>query len=297
MRVWRVQAGVSSFYHLDPLGSVRLETQAASPPAFSAKYLPYGNTYATSGAEAFQYTGKQLDVATGLSYYGYRYYDSQSGRFLTVDLAQADYLNPQTLNQYTYALDNPIRFADPFGLMFYDINERGDVVAGGIEAVERTLSDVPGKGESRTQFSTEMNHQIAAQFGSVATTMTSGMTTVTTSWVNTGAQASLTTTTGSQTVTISTSTTTTVTSAPLPYPVRAFPTTTSVVTVSTYATSYTGTVNTAAVDMTYEIAAHIAIAIGGVYFEFNVTGEATLHDVIICGKVGGLPGCPDPTIY
>lgn len=114
-RVGKVQAGVNYYYHLDLLGSVRLVTQTPNLQTFTAKYLPYGNLYATSGAENFQYTGKQLDVSTGLCYYGYRYLDSQFGRFMTVNPAQPNYMNPQTLNQYIYALDNPNRYTDPTG--------------------------------------------------------------------------------------------------------------------------------------------------------------------------------------
>ncbi len=120
LRIGKVQGGVSSFYHLDRLGSVRLETQAASQQAFSAKYLPYGNTYATSGAEAFQFTGKQLDVATGLSYYGYRYYDDQIGRFLTQDKGKSNLFTPQTLDRYSYVINNPNVYTDPDGLAIGD---------------------------------------------------------------------------------------------------------------------------------------------------------------------------------
>jgi hypothetical protein len=49
-----------------------------------------------------------LDAATGLYYYGYRYYDSQSGRFVSKDVAAA-------INQYIYASDNPNRYTDPSG--------------------------------------------------------------------------------------------------------------------------------------------------------------------------------------
>jgi RHS repeat-associated protein len=63
----------------------------------------------------YRFTGKQFDVSTGLYYYGYRYYDSQTGRFTTQDMAPANYLNPQTINRYPYALNNPNRNTDPTG--------------------------------------------------------------------------------------------------------------------------------------------------------------------------------------
>jgi hypothetical protein len=46
--------------------------------------------------------------------------------------------------------------------MFYDVNENGMEVAGGIEGVERELADVAGKEESKAhEFSIEMNRQIS----------------------------------------------------------------------------------------------------------------------------------------
>jgi RHS repeat-associated protein len=95
LRVGKVQGGSTAYYyHLDRQGSVRLVTQNPNQQTFTAKYLPYGQPYATSGTENFQYTGKQLDVPTGLYYYGYRYLDSQSGRFMTQDVLPPNYMNP-----------------------------------------------------------------------------------------------------------------------------------------------------------------------------------------------------------
>jgi RHS repeat-associated protein len=114
-RVGKVQAGVNYYYHLDRLGSVRLVTQSANVQSFVGKYLPYGASYATSGAENFQYTGKQLDITTGLYYYGYRYLEGQSGRFVSADIQQPNYVNPQSINRYPYALNNPNRYVDRDG--------------------------------------------------------------------------------------------------------------------------------------------------------------------------------------
>lgn len=86
-RVGKVQGAATSYYNLDRLGSVRLVTQAQNVETFQTTYQPYGALSATSGAETFQFTGKQLDAATGLYYYGYRYYDGGSGRFIIQDIA------------------------------------------------------------------------------------------------------------------------------------------------------------------------------------------------------------------
>ena len=86
--------------------------QAASTVTikFSSNYVPYGQNYAISGKEVFMYTGKPLDSATGLYYYGARYYDDGIGRFVTEDSYTGDFNDPLSLNLYIYARDNPERY-------------------------------------------------------------------------------------------------------------------------------------------------------------------------------------------
>jgi RHS repeat-associated protein len=62
-----------------------------------------------------KYTSKERDVETGLDYFGARYYSSMHGRFTSVDEAPSKLINPQTLNKYRYALNNPLYHLDPDG--------------------------------------------------------------------------------------------------------------------------------------------------------------------------------------
>ncbi len=52
------------------------------------------------------YTGKEKD-ATGLYYYGARYYDPALGRFTTPDSIVQNLYDPQMLNRYAYVRNNP----------------------------------------------------------------------------------------------------------------------------------------------------------------------------------------------
>ena len=64
--------------------------------------------------ERYKFTGKEQD-ATGLYYFGARYYDSMIGRFITRDPIKGNYMYPQTLNPYVYCLNNPLKYIDPNG--------------------------------------------------------------------------------------------------------------------------------------------------------------------------------------
>ncbi len=80
-------------------------------------YYPYGETFTNTGTAdvAYKYTGKERDGSTGLYFYEARYYDGALGRFISADTIVPDPLNPQALNRYAYAANNPILYNDPSG--------------------------------------------------------------------------------------------------------------------------------------------------------------------------------------
>ena len=68
---------------------------------------------------AHKFTGKERDSESGLDYFGARYYASGMGRWMSPDwsakvepVPYAKLDNPQSLNLYTYALNNPLRNID-----------------------------------------------------------------------------------------------------------------------------------------------------------------------------------------
>jgi RHS repeat-associated protein len=69
-------------------------------------------------------TGKERDSESGNDYFGARYYSSITGRFMSPDwsakvspVPYATMDDPQSLNLYAYAHDNPISAMDPDGHM------------------------------------------------------------------------------------------------------------------------------------------------------------------------------------
>ncbi|MFZ1476044.1 MAG: RHS repeat-associated core domain-containing protein, partial [Anaerolineae bacterium] len=82
------------------------------------RYKPWGESRYTFGATPTQrrFTGQVLDeVAGGLYFYNARYYDPALGRFAQADTLIPQPQNPQSLNRYAYAANNPILFTDQQG--------------------------------------------------------------------------------------------------------------------------------------------------------------------------------------
>jgi RHS repeat-associated protein len=116
----------NTFYsHADHLGSNRLVTDENKNIVAAISYHPFGEPHIEEGSEHYLFTGKEKD-ATGLYYYGARYYDPDLGRFLTRDPLKGDRPNPQRLNRYTYCLNNPIKLIDPWGEKDFSIDGGGE---------------------------------------------------------------------------------------------------------------------------------------------------------------------------
>jgi len=74
-------------------------------------------------------TGKERDAESGLDMFGARYYGSSLGRFMTPDWSSrpspvpyASVADPQTLNLYSYVLNNPLSKTDPNGHDWFDVD-------------------------------------------------------------------------------------------------------------------------------------------------------------------------------
>lgn len=106
------------YFHPDALGSTALITDSSGAVVQKYDYEAFGNLDYAFGNDANKYlfTGQEYDPETNLYYYGARYYNPFSGRFLTKDTARRDLANPQSLNLYVYCLNNPLRWVDPAGL-------------------------------------------------------------------------------------------------------------------------------------------------------------------------------------
>ena len=105
------------YYHTDHIGSSNVMTNTSGTKVEDIYYLPYGKTHSDSGTlnVKHKFTGQELDDESGLYYYGARYYDPEIGRFISPDSIVPDFSNPQSLNRYSYALNNPVIIRDADG--------------------------------------------------------------------------------------------------------------------------------------------------------------------------------------
>ncbi|AGN84379.1 RHS repeat domain-containing protein [Enterobacter sp. R4-368] len=119
-------AGISNDqirYSYDNLtGSSSLEVDSSGELISLEEYYPFGGTAlfaARSQLEAdyktIRYSGKEQD-ATGLYYYGYRYYQPWAGRWLSADPAGT----VDGLNLFKMVRNNPVRYLDNNGLQPYE---------------------------------------------------------------------------------------------------------------------------------------------------------------------------------
>lgn len=127
-------------FHLDHLGTPRLITDAGGSEISRHTYLPFGEEANPSTAQAPErrkFTGHERDSnglgsSDDLDYMHARFCTPTIGRFLSSDPGDsADPRNPQSLNRYTYALNNPLRYVDPDGLSAFDtVNGFFNAIAG-----------------------------------------------------------------------------------------------------------------------------------------------------------------------
>jgi RHS repeat-associated protein len=109
------QAGTAStFYNFDSEGNVTQRTDASGGVVSSHLFDMHGASLSGSVNDPFGYKGQvgyYADPETGLQLLTHRYYDPNTGRFLTRDPISYE----GGINLYAYTMNNPVNWSDPYG--------------------------------------------------------------------------------------------------------------------------------------------------------------------------------------
>ncbi|GAA3873987.1 hypothetical protein GCM10022243_43920 [Saccharothrix violaceirubra] len=130
----RTGKGAANLTYLagDHHGTAQIAIRADTLQTTKRRHLPFGGDRGTvpSWVNERGFVGGTKDTTTGLTHLGAREYDPSTGRFISVDPI-LDPGDPQQMNGYAYANNNPTTLSDPSGLI---VNCGPDNVAcGGIK--------------------------------------------------------------------------------------------------------------------------------------------------------------------
>ena len=141
-------------YNYDGRGSVTnlLDNNNASVVQYN--YKPFGET-TKSGIKSdelentYQYNAESTDAITGLQYLRARYYDSETGRFISQDTYRGEITNPLSRNLYLYTNNDPVNYVDPSGHFWNEISNWGKSVVNGVKnAWNTTVQTVKNVGNA-----------------------------------------------------------------------------------------------------------------------------------------------------
>jgi RHS repeat-associated protein len=112
----RTDTNGSSFYHTDGNGNVTMLVNGTGTVLAKYLYDSYGNTVGSWGslanANTYRFSSKEVDLKSGLYYYGYRYYQPNLQRWLNRDPIE----EAGGINLYGHVGNDPVNCIDLFGL-------------------------------------------------------------------------------------------------------------------------------------------------------------------------------------
>jgi RHS repeat-associated protein len=111
------QQAERQYYFHDGLGSVRQMLDSTGQVQTNYAYDPFGvPVVAGDGSNPYQFTGEAWDGEVELLYLRARYYQPETGRFITKDPWAGSVWQPSTLNRYVYVRNDPVNSIDLGGL-------------------------------------------------------------------------------------------------------------------------------------------------------------------------------------
>ena len=132
-----------AYYHSDKMGNITTLLSPSQQIAARYTYTPFGSTLSAIGplaqANVYQFSSKELHPNSGLYYYGYRFFDPSTQRWLNRDPLGEE----GGLNLYGFVGNNPMMYVDLYGLDWWkdwqDWSEEASAAAyGALSAMDPT---------------------------------------------------------------------------------------------------------------------------------------------------------------
>ena len=124
-RLWRYwqDSDRLTWLHLNHLGAPEAATDDTGQVIWQVRTSPFGETLSVQAEHGFslhlRLPGQYWDAETGLHYNRARYYDPQTGEYLSPDPLHDGGTWPDGPNPYAYVAHNPLRYIDPEGLLLF----------------------------------------------------------------------------------------------------------------------------------------------------------------------------------
>ena len=115
-RLAKIASGATVYYHRDQV-STRVTTDANGNVISQQGHYPFGESWYQTGSATTdqQFTTYQRDTESGNDYALAREFVNRLGRFSSLDPLSGSIGDPQSLNRYAYAANDPIDLLDPEG--------------------------------------------------------------------------------------------------------------------------------------------------------------------------------------
>ena len=107
----------TQFYHFSTLGTTANLTDGNGDVQVSYRTDPFGGITHQEGTSVNRqvFTGQEIDEQTGLIYFGARFYDPDTARFINQDSYLGENGTPPSLHRYLYGYGNPTSYIDRDG--------------------------------------------------------------------------------------------------------------------------------------------------------------------------------------